>query len=125
MAGSQGKIQTYRQDGQLLSALLCNFDLGGSHLKPAHQAWLDEHVVPRFRKDPGTQITVYGYACRSSRHEWKESLAWSRAYQVVNYLVRRGIPETAVWEQDIELEPYGDNSPIGEQWRAAVVECWA
>jgi hypothetical protein len=83
-------------------ALLYNFDIDDALLKPQHQKWLDDNVVPFLAT--ATRIALLGTTSRSGPDQYNQGLSERRVKTVKDYLLLRGaspsvIVTSAVGEQ--------------------------
>jgi hypothetical protein len=81
---------------------LFNFDIDDATLKPKHQQWLDDNVVPFL--GTATRIALFGTASRSGSDQYNQALSERRVKTVKDYLLRKGarpgtIVESAAGEQ--------------------------
>ena len=117
---SQGKIDLNFEDSGGVNALLYNFDIGASYLKPQHKSWLDSKVVARFKGQP-VNIAVWGWASRSGNYGWNQTVALRRADAVAYYLILHGFPNTAFKVIDGQVDNNSDDDPNDETWRSATI----
>jgi hypothetical protein len=73
-----------------ISALLFNWDFDDATLKPGHQDWLDENVVPVLGASENTRIKLTGMASRKGDANYNLSLSNRRVETVKNYLQSKG-----------------------------------
>ena len=104
--------------------LLYNFDIEGEALKPAHQLWLDQNIVPLI---PNLFVTfgLRGLASRSGNASYNEQLSVKRAASVRNYLLSKGASagrfnSSAAGEDDAAAAGQADGTE-DEKFRGVVV----
>jgi hypothetical protein len=104
-------------------ALLFNFDIDDASLKPQHQQWLDDNVVPFL--GTATRIALAGTASRSGSDQYNQGLSERRVKTVKDYLLGKGakpatIADSAAGEQPAALA--GDrNGSENPRFRAVEV----
>jgi hypothetical protein len=85
--------------------LLLHFDWNIGRLGPTHFGILDA-AVEMYVHARDARIMLYGHADRSGPEDYNRRLSRRRALAAKSYLVRRGIPESA-----IVIEALGESSP--------------
>jgi outer membrane protein OmpA-like peptidoglycan-associated protein len=112
-----GKVYVYSEDNTSIDALLYNFDVGSTYLKPQHKAWLDQHVVAKFQNSGTVLVTTTGFASWSGNLEWNRNVAEWRAYRVLGYLWDRGLRYNLVFSGG-QVDDDTDDDPNDEDWRS-------
>jgi hypothetical protein len=104
---------------------LYNFDIDGDLLKPEHQNWLKDHVVPQLG-NPNVKIELRGQASRTGSDAHNLELSRRRVTRVLNFLHANGpvFAETSVTfvgEDDARRRGEEDNTE-DELVRAVIVK---
>jgi hypothetical protein len=111
---SPGKILLYSQTPTSLSALLYNFDVGRTDIKPEHTTWIMTTVVP-FAKRQNFKIGTVGMASRTGSEKLNLELSKNRAQAVLKQIwfhnpgKMLGIAEVYAGEKAAEILGYKDN----------------
>jgi hypothetical protein len=104
---------------------LYNFDIDDAALKPEHQRWLDENVVPLLSL-PGAVASLRGQASRTASDSYNLQLSQKRVEAVRSFLVGRGarlsqLTTSAAGEDDARAAGQANNTE-DPHFRAVVVE---
>jgi outer membrane protein OmpA-like peptidoglycan-associated protein len=78
------------QAPEMRRASLFNFDIDGDTLKPEHERWLTENVVPLLSV-PGASVRLRGVASRSGAASHNQALSQRRVDKVLAFLQRNGL----------------------------------
>jgi hypothetical protein len=73
-----------------LVALLFNFDFDDAVVKPEHQNWLAENLVPPLRTDPGQRVFLRGMASQAGNAAYNLQLSRRRVEAVRTFLISQG-----------------------------------
>ncbi len=106
------------------SARLCNFGTGGSALRPAHQAWLAQNIVPILREHGNCVVEIGGLASRLGGSGLNDRLGQSRADAVKDFLeqqLQMSLPQvlTASYGESVSGGGASDNDGY---YRAVLVK---
>ena len=71
-------------------ALLFNFDFDDAAVKPEHQNWLAENLVPPLRADPGQRVFLRGMASQAGNAAYNLQLSRRRVEAVRTFLISQG-----------------------------------
>jgi OmpA family len=71
-------------------ALLFNFDFDDAVVKPEHQNWLSENLVPPLKADPGQRVFLRGMASKAGNADYNLQLSRRRVEAVRNFLISKG-----------------------------------
>ena len=71
-------------------ALLFNFDFDDAAVKPEHQNWLAENLVPPLRADPGQRVFLRGMASQAGNANYNLQLSRRRVEAVRTFLISQG-----------------------------------
>jgi hypothetical protein len=71
-------------------ALLFNFDFDDAAVKPEHQSWLSENLVPPLKADPGQRVFLRGMASKAGNADYNLQLSRRRVEAVRNFLISKG-----------------------------------
>jgi hypothetical protein len=101
-----------------------NFNIGDHLLKPEHEQWLRENVVPLLTV-PGLLITLRGQASRTGSDSFNKILSEKRIKSVEQFLLDNGarkvqFNQTAVGEEDAKLAGQADGTE-DEKFRAVIL----
>src|SRR5581483_2158680 len=127
-ATGPGRVEVFPasecSDTEELKALLFNFDIAGSQIKPEHKDWLDRNVKPLVKR-PGAEIGVRGLASRSGSDQFNKTLSEQRVQSIKNVLLGYGakvrqIAQSAGGETDAMLTGVPDGTE-DERWRAVLL----
>ena len=71
-------------------ALLFNFDFDDAAVKPEHQNWLAENLVPPLKADPGQRVFLRGMASQAGNAAHNLQLSRRRVEAVRTFLISQG-----------------------------------
>jgi len=71
-------------------ALLFNFDFDDAAVKPEHQNWLAENLVPPLKADPGQRVFLRGMASQAGNAAYNLQLSRRRVEAVRTFLISQG-----------------------------------
>jgi hypothetical protein len=74
-----------------VAALLFNFDFDDAAVKPEHQAFLSEQLVPRLIAAPGLRVFLRGTASRVGNADYNLQLSRRRVEAVRTFLTGKGV----------------------------------
>ena len=72
-------------------ALLFNFDFDDAAVKPEHQNWLVENLVPPLTADPGQRVFLRGMASQAGNAAYNLQLSRRRVEAVRTFLISQGV----------------------------------
>src|SRR5262245_14067453 len=107
-----------------IRALLFNFDIDDATVKPEHQQWLEQNLVPLLAIR-GARLGLRGTASRTGTDVYNQRLSERRVTAVLDFLLARGaqrsqIDPTAVGEDDARRAGERDGTE-DSRFRAVVV----
>jgi hypothetical protein len=71
-------------------ALLFNFDFDDAAVKPDHQNWLSENLVPPLKADPGRRVFLRGMSSKAGNADYNLQLSRRRVEAVRTFLISQG-----------------------------------
>ena len=72
-------------------ALLFNFDFDDAAVKPDHQNWLAENLVPPLKANPGQRVFLRGMASQAGNAAYNLQLSRRRVEAVRTFLISQGV----------------------------------
>src|SRR5262249_23536886 len=79
-----------------VAALLFNFDFDDAAVKPEHQNWLSENLIPPLKANRSQRIFLRGMASKAGNADYNLQLSRRRVEAVRNFLISKGAKQAQI-----------------------------